>query len=254
VAGRIAVQGLWFDGALPLLQQISVASFLANGHDYHLYTYGTVEDVPPGTKFMDAGEILPRSSVFPDRGGTGFAAFADIFRYKLLLERGGWWVDTDFVCLRVFDFEKEYVFSSEHAAPPANGAVPNNGVLKAPPGAPVMRHALDVCESKDLDRIVWAELGPALMAEAIPRFSLEWAVAAPEVFCPVPWFRFDALVDPELQLEFGREVYAVHGWNALWRRHGRSLNAAYDPRCLYERWKLEYLDQPASHQRCQSLR
>src|SRR5829696_4895343 len=98
------VQGLWFYGDLPLLQQISIASFLANGHEYHLYTYGSVGNAPPGTTFRDAGELIPESKVFQDRGEKGYAAFADGFRYRLLLDRGGWWVDTDVVCLKFFDF------------------------------------------------------------------------------------------------------------------------------------------------------
>ena len=41
------------------------------------------------------------------------SGFSNFFRYKLLLERGGWWVDADMVCLRPFAFDKEHVFASE---------------------------------------------------------------------------------------------------------------------------------------------
>ena len=57
------VQGLWFYGDLPLLQRISIASFLANGHDYHLYTYGPVGKVPPGTTLRDAAELMAQAKV-----------------------------------------------------------------------------------------------------------------------------------------------------------------------------------------------
>ncbi|HYI93551.1 MAG TPA: glycosyltransferase, partial [Bryobacteraceae bacterium] len=139
------VQGLWFYGDLPLLQQISIASFLANGHDYHLYTYGPVGKVPSGTTLRDAAEMMCEVKVFQDRGEKGYATFADGFRYALLLERGGWWVDTDVVCLKFFDFSAEYVFASEHVPENSEAVLPNNAIIKAPMGAPVLQYALEVC-------------------------------------------------------------------------------------------------------------
>ena len=47
----------------------------------------------------------------PDSGSL--AAFSNLFRYKLLLERGGWWVDTDVICLRPFRVRDELVIASE---------------------------------------------------------------------------------------------------------------------------------------------
>lgn len=44
-----------------------------------------------------------------------------MFRYKLILERGGWWVDLDTVCLRPFDLDLEHVFASEPDGTVANG-------------------------------------------------------------------------------------------------------------------------------------
>ena len=242
MAAATVVQSLWFGGTLPLLQRISIASFLTRGHEYHLYTYGTLKGVPPGAVLRDASEILPASEIFADRRSTGFAAFADIFRYKLLSERGGWWVDMDFVCLRPFDFSAEYVFASEHTREGAPPAVPNNAIMKAPAGAPCMKYAVDVCRSKDPDEIVWAELGPQLMADLIPRFSLEAAVVPPEVFCPIPWFELETFFAPDHRPSFSPLTCAVHLWNAKWKRDGRPVNAAYSLTCLYEQWKLDYLD------------
>ena len=243
------VQGLWFYGDLPLLQQLSIASFLANGHDYHLYTYGPVGKVPPGTTLRDAAELMPEVKVFKDRGEKGYAAFADGFRYALLLERGGWWVDTDVVCLKFFDFPEEYVFASEHV-PGENRAVPNNAILKAPAGAPVLQYALDVCETKDPKQLVWAELGPALMADVIPRFSLSQYVVPPETFCPVPWFQFHAFLTPRGLPELPETTFAVHLWNTMWRRQQCDTNAAYHPLSAYEGWKLKFLGgAPGAQQR-----
>src|SRR5690348_5090275 len=98
------IQGLWVGDRLSTMERLSIASFLALGHEYHLYVYRPVANVPAGTCVKDAREILPESMIFQYRKRPSYAGFANFFRYKLLLDRGGWWVDTDAVCLRALDF------------------------------------------------------------------------------------------------------------------------------------------------------
>ena len=102
------IQGLWIGAELSVMEQLSIASFLRNGHEYHLYTYAELANVPAGTVIRDANEILPAAAIFQYKDRPSYAGFSNFFRYKLLLERGGWWVDSDLVCLRPFDFTVEY--------------------------------------------------------------------------------------------------------------------------------------------------
>lgn len=240
--GPAIVQALWVSGDLPLLQQVSIESFLAHDHEYHLYTYDAALRAPAGTMVRDASEILPDDKVFKDKYGYG--AFSDCFRYRLLLLRGGWWVDTDLICLKRFEVESEYVFSSERL--PDGSSVPNSGVIKTPAGAPVIEYADGVCSSADLSKLEWAELGPALVREAVRRYSLDLYVLPPEAFCPIPWFRIRDVLDPSVIIEYSPETYGVHLWNAIWDRRGLDTNAAYHPQCAYEGWKREFLS-PGRH-------
>ncbi|MCI0557088.1 MAG: hypothetical protein MN733_01225, partial [Nitrososphaera sp.] len=96
------IQGLWIGPELSVMEQLSIASFLLNGHEYHLYLYDELENIPFGTLIKDASEILPSSSIFQYKRRPTYAGFANFFRYKLLLERGGWWADTDTICLKPF--------------------------------------------------------------------------------------------------------------------------------------------------------
>src|ERR1700686_5215359 len=107
------IQGLWIGSELSTLEQLSIASFLQNGHEYHLYVYDLPKHVPVGTVVRNANEILPSSSIFQYREYQSYAGFANFFRYKLLLERGGWWVDSDTVCPKQFNFPEEHVFATE---------------------------------------------------------------------------------------------------------------------------------------------
>src|SRR2546423_1207898 len=107
------IQGLWIGPELSVMEQLSIASFMRNGHEYHLYIYDEPKNVPVGALIKDANEILPAASVFQYKQYPSYSGFSNFFRYKLLLERGGWWVDTDTICVKPFDFPELYVFFSE---------------------------------------------------------------------------------------------------------------------------------------------
>jgi len=98
------IQGLWIGPELSVMEQLSISSFLLNQHEYHLYVYDEPKNVPLGAVVRDANEILPASRIFQYKHFPTYAGFANFFRYKLLLERGGWWADTDTICLKPFDF------------------------------------------------------------------------------------------------------------------------------------------------------
>ena len=234
--GNKIIQGLWIGPELSVMEQLSISSFLANGHDYHLYLYDDVNYIPKRTTLKDANEILPASKIFQYTGRPSYAGFSNFFRYKLLLERGGWWADTDTVCLKHFDFEREYVFSSEISK---ERVVVNCGAIKVPAGSDVMDYAWRVCQESDPLQLVWGQTGPRLMGEAVRKFSLENYRQAPEVFCPIAFFDWRKIVQPgETALD---ESYAVHLWNEKWREAGQDKNARYPDDSLYEQLKRRYL-------------
>src|SRR5215510_1134562 len=233
--GNRTVQGLWIGSELSIMEQLSLASFLRNGHEYHLYTYGELRNVPKGTIVKDGNEVLPASGIFQYRDRPSYAAFSNFFRYKLLLERGGWWVDADLVCLRPFDFPEEYVFSSEINA---GREVTNVGVIKAPKGSEPIAHAWRVCQTKKLDELVWGEIGPRLMSEVVEKYRLEKYQKPYYMFCPISdWHK---LLEPYVA-GIHEGAYAIHLWNSTWNLLKQDKNALYHPACIYEQLKKMYL-------------
>lgn len=232
------IQGLWIGARLSAMERMSVESFLAKGHEYHLYTYGHVEGVPRGAVVRDASEILPPSMIFRYREFDTVSGFSNFFRYKLLLERGGWWVDADVVCLCPFDFADEHVFSSEWVR---GEQVVNSGIIKAPAGSPAMEHAWRVCEGKRREELRWGETGPRLVQEAVMKCGLLRYVRPYEAFCPLSYSDWDRVLEPGGVGDFGPETYAVHLWNEMWRRAGEDKDASFHPDCLYERLKAKYV-------------
>ncbi|MBK9199814.1 capsular polysaccharide synthesis protein [Candidatus Skiveiella danica] len=72
-----------------------------NGFTARVYSYRSLK-IPPGAVLCDAATVLPARELRRyTQGGSpeNLAAFSDAFRYRLLRSQGGWWFDTDVICL-----------------------------------------------------------------------------------------------------------------------------------------------------------
>ncbi|MEQ1756940.1 MAG: hypothetical protein ABL986_01390 [Vicinamibacterales bacterium] len=136
------IQSLWIGDRLSRLEVLSIKSFLANGHPYHLYTYGKVDRVPKGVVLKDANAILPEAKVF--RANGSLAIFADWFRQEMLHACGGYWADLDMVCLRPLDFEDPIVFGRTDPQRVCNA------LMRFPQGHPLTRQLADVSRDPNL--------------------------------------------------------------------------------------------------------
>jgi hypothetical protein len=137
------INGFWL-GKLGAMEQLTIRSFIHFGHELHLWNYDReVSELPAHTILHDASEIIPQERVFRYRnnsmpwGSGSYGGFSDIFRYKLLHERGGWWVDMDVTCLKPLDFPEPYFFRNHWQL-----KVVGN-VMKCPPGSELMKKCFE---------------------------------------------------------------------------------------------------------------
>jgi hypothetical protein len=216
---NLPIQCLWIGSKIGPMGELCLRSYLAHGHGVDLYAYEPLSNLPRGVVRKDANEVLSRTE-FDYRSFPHVAAFSDYFRYKLLLERGGWWVDMDTVCLKPFIFDSEYVFASENRYG-RDGVLVASAYIKAPAGAPIIKYCWETCKQRSPQSITWGSVGPVLLTEAVSRFALQSMVRSTQTFCPVNWWearRFTDVQGPELP----KESYAVHLWNEMWQKN--SLN------------------------------
>jgi hypothetical protein len=235
------IQMLWI-GELSKLERLAMASFVANGHTVHLYAYADLEGVPEGVEVIDARAILPEDRIFrygPEAGpGEGsLANFANLFRYKLLWDKGGWWVDADVVCLRPFDFSAPYVFAFQ------DETSINCAVMRLPQGSALARSLYEEAMFRGT-RTKWGEIGPDLFSSKVTEFGLTEYALPPKAFYPI-YHKLAVLLyiadNKEGALEASlRGSYAVHFWHELLRRVGKDKNAEFPPTSLYERLKARY--------------
>jgi hypothetical protein len=153
------INSLWIGNSLSFQELLTLKSFVAKGHEFHLWVYEPLKTaLPQGVILQDANEILSSESIFRypkknsnyyfkkilpyrigellgasiDWGHGSFAGFSDIFRYKLLYEKGGWWADMDMTCLKPFDFETPYFFRNHWSLKVVGNA------MKCPPKSDLM--------------------------------------------------------------------------------------------------------------------
>jgi hypothetical protein len=234
------IQSLWIGEKLSVMERLSISSFIAHGHHFHLYVYDDINGIPAGTILKDAGKILPPDKIFKYKDHDSYAGFANLFRYKLLLEEGNYWVDTDLVCLKPFQHSAEYIFASERLQ--ANRSIQaNNCLIKAPGGSAIMEYCYEKSASKDSRVLEWGETGPKLLTEAIVMMKMQGYVAKPEIFCPVNWWDWNQFLDGSIDDRVLADSDAVHLWNEMWRRDQADKSGDYNVSSFYEQLKRTYL-------------
>lgn len=159
-----AIHGLWIGRELSKLEQLTIRSFLRQGHPFNLWVYDDLEDdLPDGVVLQDASKILSRERIFlkdrPDPGSSvgkkSYGPFSDLFRYKLLHDQGGTWVDMDLTCLKAFDFDEPYLFRSHRIGVMGN-------LLKAPKGSELMRRTFEMADAIADKNVPWLALNRLL--------------------------------------------------------------------------------------------
>ena len=127
---------------LSKIELLTIHSFLRHGHEFHLWLYDHLDTpLPKGVVIEDVGKIIPQNRIMQKadvdaESGVGkgsFSPFSDLFRYKLLYEKGGYWVDMDVTCLRPFNFSEPYLFRAHRV-----GVVGN--IMKCPPRSRLMKN------------------------------------------------------------------------------------------------------------------
>ncbi len=227
---------LWVGPRLNYLERLCLASAKAAGHEFTLWSYdpGKLEGVPPGTDLRDAAEILPEERLLRYRDNGSVALGANLWRIELLAKGHGCWVDMDFIFLKPFDFDDDYIFGWEYE----NWI--NNAVLFAPKDSPMVadlqaipqpnrcppwwgpRRTLEFYWRRfregriELEDYPWGTFSAGLVTHVVKRNKLQRHAQKPDIFYPVRWKDARSLYEPEavVQAMITPETRAVHMWHS----------------------------------------
>jgi len=216
------IQSLWIGDPLSFNEILCIMSYIGNGHEFHLYVYGDVKNIPRECIIKNANEIIPESQIFyySDKqaisGKKVVTGFSNTFRYKLLYDKGGIWTDMDMICLKPITFTEPFVFSSEYS-PTQQAQVVNVGFIKCPQGSSVVKYCYDVCQKKDTTKIVWGEIGPRLFGESVKKYNLSAFVKPYQTFCPIGIADIQNIITPKMKINVEPTWFGIHLWNEIWR-------------------------------------
>jgi hypothetical protein len=260
------VQSLWIGNELSKLELLCLKSFLRHGHQFDLFLYKEISGIPDGVNVRDANEIIPESSIFTTKGS--YAIYSDFFRWKLLYDHGGVWVDMDLICLRPFDFTDKYLYGKEIADRA------NTAVLGFPAKDEFCLAMKEACENplainefdppklikrkrkcsrlfrkKDPNEYIhWGHIGgPHGFTNALKHYGM-FDLAKPFInFYPIHPENWDAFflsgIYPEfnIEAELFPKTYAIHVWNEFFRRFNVDKNTTFKSDSLFEKLKKIYL-------------
>jgi Glycosyl transferase family 2/Alpha 1,4-glycosyltransferase conserved region len=208
-------QSFWYGEALSPYELFCLKSFIDNGHAVDLYTYDANLVAPEGVRICNAAELIPQDEVFvyqPEGFGKGSpSAFSNVFRYKLLIEKGGWWIDTDVVCLT----DRVPVVNEFFARQDADLVA--CGTMYFEPHHPVMVQCLD--QAVKLGRTVkWGDTGPRLLTRVLQECgALDRAV--PALVCyPIHYNQALDMLRPSRTAVLAPRVESslfLHVWNSM---------------------------------------
>lgn len=220
------VHGLWVGDELSAMELLTLKSFVAHGHTFHLWVYDKLKnDLPEGVILKDANSIISRDRVFRYRfknqfghGEGSLAGFSDLFRYKLLYEVGGWWVDMDVTCLRPFDHTEPYYFRAHHELKLVGN------VMKSPPRSELMRTCYEEAEPRvNADNRDW-NLPIQILNDRVEALSLSKFIVTGQSPSD-EWHLLYPYVVSNIQVP--AEYYFIHWLNEVWRTNELSKEVAF---------------------------
>jgi hypothetical protein len=244
------VKSFWYGRALSPYEVLSLCSFRDHGHQVELYTYDTLLHVPSGVRLCDASEILPKSRVFFYASGPGagsVAGFANLFRYMLLRQKGGWWVDTDVICLSSQLPDEPRFLAWEESEKLAIG----NAILKFATDDPILLKCLEDMSTFRPD-VPWGTTGPILLTAIVK--TLGFADEIQPFSTAYPWHHTRTLdvLDPSHTDAIKAATEGAtfqHLWHENLRRSGVTKLIRPPPEsCLdlyFKRHKVSFPDHPA---------
>lgn len=207
---------MWLGETLSRLERLTLASCSSQGHPVTLWAYDAISTpLPPGITLADANTILPREKIRPKRAadpetgighGSVGGVFSDLFRYKVLYEHGGIWVDMDVTALQPLNFAEDYAFR-----PHRLGMV--GSIMKCPKGSRLMQEVFEATEAIADEDTPWL-LPIRILNQHVRDAGLEGCIV-PDMSNLDNWGEIRPFI--EGHRNFPQNWYAIHWMNELLR-------------------------------------
>ncbi|HEX4297527.1 MAG TPA: hypothetical protein VHZ56_05845 [Devosia sp.] len=253
----------FWHGELSWLERLCISSYIERGHRFRLYTYATLDGLPPGCEAADAGAVVPQDEMFFYKGSRTPAVFADLFRLRLMQAEAGIWVDCDCYCVRPYAGLGDYVYGIEGSwdGKPTSPQLVNNAVFRCPansellaallatfapgaipPGMPWHR-AAEVRlrrlfgETLPVQNMQFGATGPWPLNHHLKRLGLFGRAQPKPVFYPMNYGQAPLLLAPgrDLSAMIRPETLSAHFWHSSLTDRGTGKPAPPQPGSFFAR-------------------
>lgn len=212
------INAVWIGEALGAVHAACLRSFLRHGHRVVLHCFETPVDVPSGVELFNAADLMHPAEIVRYEKSGSLALTANKYRYRILREGLGVYVDCDVFCLRPFLHQK-LLFGKE------SDKVINNAVLKIPTEHPLLDTLIEASSDPyfipwwlpskkrrhrrirktfgfpvHISKQPWGTLGPTLFTKAVEHHGLFDQAKRIDTFYPCSFHHTDLLFDPGLSV------------------------------------------------------
>ncbi len=202
----------------------AVASMRAARHPVRLWTYSPqrLERLRVhGVELCDASEVVPRGLFRQVLAGSGIRYFSDLFRYAVLYEHGGLWMDCDVILLRPFPFRGDHFLNLQWRGAHQGHYICGN-VMYAEPYSRHMRSLYEQAIGRFHDGRPreFGDIGPKLLSDYVASEAgaeLRERLSSPMLFNPIDWTELDRFDRPMSALADylnDERVFGIHLWTA----------------------------------------
>lgn len=223
-AAKPSFATFWAGHTLSPYEAACIASFVARGYDYTVYSYDRIENLPDGAAPGDAREITEEANVgrFLIRGRPNLSHFSDLFRYELFQRTAHVWVDADILLLRPLDLPATGELLAREDPSSLCGAIMR--LDGAHPALPTLIERTLALRDREL---VWGATGPRLLTAVFGREAVMGRVYDPRFFFPVHYDQSWKVFLPERREEceaLCAAAFTTHLWNdrvvklGVWKR------------------------------------
>ena len=202
----------------------AAASVRAAGHPLRMWSYSPHKlDFlrAYGVELCAADDVVPRGVFERIVAGSEIRYFSDVFRYAVLYEHGGLWMDSDVILLRPFPFQGDYFLNLQWRGGHRGHFICGN-VMYA---KPFSRHFRALYEASiecyfAANALGFGAVGPKLLSDYVASDAgaeLRNALFSPMFFNAIDWTETDRFDKPLSELgDYLNDdrVFGLHMWTA----------------------------------------
>lgn len=210
-------------------------SFADNGFNVKVWTYKNFLEDPHNLlikykiNLYDANNILDESLLFKfTQGGKkgSISSFSNLFRFTLILKNGGWWFDSDCVCLKnsreyqILAEKNDFVLGKEYDLHVGSSVI----FINKKEWAEIILNEIKYRIKMNNYAFYWGEIGPNLITEVLVKHNKIDELQDQYKFYSIEAKNFQDIYKTKKSIleklnSLTNDSYSVHLWNEIGKKH-----------------------------------